>query len=98
MPPIDFIPDADDLAILAFRLAWPGETVSRPAEVIRRRKRRLPQPARAGLVRLIPAKLRARLAARRQPLHGWPIALSAPGPESERSWLPSVKLTGRPLD
>ena len=98
MPSIDFIPDTDDLALLAFRLTWPGETAPRPAEGTRRRTRALPHPARAGLARLIPAKLRARLAARRQPLQGWPVTLSAPGPDSGRSWLPSVKLTGRPLD
>jgi len=31
------------------------------------------------------------------PLHGWPVALSAPSTETSKSWLPSVKLTGTPL-
>jgi len=30
--------------------------------------------------------------------HGWPVALSVPSEASAKSWLPTVKLTGKPLD
>ena len=88
MQTTEFIPEADDIAILAFRLAWPGEAVPCPVT----------EPRLRLAARLIPAKLRRRFATRRQALTGWPVALSAPSAESGRSWLPSVKLTGRPLD
>ena len=94
MQPTEFVPDAADLAVLAFRLGWPGELpCALPAE---------PKPVRrrapSRLARFIPAALRRKFAGRRQPLHGWPVALSVPAPDSGSSWLPSVKLTGHPLD
>jgi hypothetical protein len=100
MQTTEFIPDAEDIQILAFRLAWPGRAsqAEHPPQSETRRRRSPAPAAGQGLARLIPAKIRARLLARRQALQGWPVTLSAPGPDTGRSWLPSVKLTGRPLD
>ena len=112
MQPTEFVPDAADLAVLAYRLGWPGElAVVAPAEPTPARRRApnhlvrfIPKALRRKLIpaalrrKLIPAALRRKFAGRRQPLHGWPVALSVPAPDSGRSWLPSVKITGGPLD
>jgi hypothetical protein len=47
---------------------------------------------------LLPRALRRKLAGRRQPLAGWPVALSVPTPGSLNPRQPSVKMTGGPLD
>jgi hypothetical protein len=103
MQPTEFVPDAADLAVLAFRLGWPGELPTAlpldPKPVRRRARNSLIRFIPLALRRkLIPAALRRKFAGRRLPLHGWPVALSVPGPDDGRSWLPSVKLTGNPLD
>ncbi len=103
MQPTEFVPDAADLAVLAYRLGWPGKLpVAAPVEpkLARRRApshlaRFIPKALRRNL---IPKALRRKFAGRRQPLQGWPVALSVPAPDSGRSWLPSVKITGGPLD
>ena len=103
MQPTEFVPDAADIAVLAYRLGWPGELAAvAPAEPKPARRRAPNHLARfipkALRRKLIPAALRRKFAGRRQPLHGWPVALSVPAPDSGRSWLPSVKITGGPLD
>ena len=40
----------------------------------------------------------ARSAPVRPRLQGWPVALSVPSEDPDKSWLPMAKLTGKPLD
>ncbi len=99
--------DADAIAALAFRLTWPGEHRAALAGPVGPRRRlvfaRRPAGKRAAgkrsrLALLLPRSLRRKLAGRRLPLAGWPVALSVPSPDSLHPRMPSVKLTGAPLD
>jgi hypothetical protein len=101
MEPVDF--DDIDVAALAFRLAWPGEEGARPVPGAVKGLGRPERPRHPFMALLLPKKLlpkkwRRRLAARRQVLRGWPVALSVPSSDEDSFRMPSVKLTGRPLD
>ncbi|MDA8229847.1 MAG: hypothetical protein M0006_00755 [Magnetospirillum sp.] len=99
MEPGDVVVDASDVTALAFPLNWPGQPAPQPADEPKNPSKRSRRGRNRLAALLVPRALRRRFTARGgQLLAGWPVALSVPSPESGRFRLPSVKLTGRPLD
>jgi len=72
----------------------PKPSMLRPLFPLKSHPRRRQGKGKFGA--LLPA-LQRKLTSRRTPCVGWPITLSAPGPEIV-SFSPKVKITGKPLD